>query len=98
MDKDFDQMFQDQMHCCDDKNTRVFLTKGEHDQYMSENDNIMLETDDTLSWEMEEFKKGYRNAIIQFQKKKKPQEHKGVYRTASEKPHQGASGRHPSTI
>jgi hypothetical protein len=68
-DEDFDQMIQDQMHCCDDKDTRVFLTKGEHDQYMRENDDIMLETDDTLSWEMEEFRKGYHNAIMQFQKK-----------------------------
>jgi hypothetical protein len=33
-DEDFDQMFEDQMHCCDDKNPRVFLTKREHDQYM----------------------------------------------------------------
>jgi hypothetical protein len=35
---------------------------------MSENDDIMLETDDTLSWEIEEFRKGYHNAIMQFQK------------------------------
>jgi hypothetical protein len=25
VDEDFDQMFEDQMHCCDDKNPRVFL-------------------------------------------------------------------------
>jgi hypothetical protein len=68
-DEYFDQMFEDQMHCCDDKDTHMFLTKGEHDQYMRENDDIMLETDDTLSWEMEEFRKGYHNAIMQFQKK-----------------------------
>jgi hypothetical protein len=61
-------MFQDQMHCCDDKNMCVFLMKGEHDQYMSENDDIMLEMDDTLSWETKEFRKGYHNAIMQFQK------------------------------
>jgi hypothetical protein len=77
VDEDFDQMFKDQMHCCDDKNPCVFLTKREHDQYMSRNDNFMLEiddawigeTNDVLSWEMEEFKKGYQNAIMQFQKK-----------------------------
>jgi hypothetical protein len=62
-------MIQDQMHCCDDMETHVFLKKGEHDQYMIENDDIMLETDDTLSWEMKEFMKGYHNAIMQFQKK-----------------------------
>jgi hypothetical protein len=50
-DKDFDQMSEDQMHCCDDKNLRVFLTKGEYDQYMRENDDMMLETDDMFSLE-----------------------------------------------
>jgi hypothetical protein len=95
MDEDFDQMFQDQMHCCDDKDTRVFLTKGEHDQYMRENEDIMLETDDMLSWETEEFRKGYRNAIMQFQKKYNLRSRKAVYRTAAEKSHQGASGGRP---
>jgi hypothetical protein len=37
------------VHCCDDKETRMFFMKGEHDQYMSENDKIMLEMNDTLS-------------------------------------------------
>jgi hypothetical protein len=49
------------MHCCDDKNLRVFLTKSEHDSYMRKNDDVMLEkddawfgeTNDTLSWDME---------------------------------------------
>jgi hypothetical protein len=30
---------------------------------------MILETDDAPSWEMEEFRKGYQNAIMQFQKK-----------------------------
>jgi hypothetical protein len=51
VDEYFDQMIQYQMHFCNDTDTRVFLTMGEHDQYISENDDIMLETDDTLSWE-----------------------------------------------
>jgi hypothetical protein len=55
------------MHCSDNVNTHVFLTKGEHDQLLDENDGFMLETDDMLSSEMEEFKKGYHNAIMQFQ-------------------------------
>jgi hypothetical protein len=42
--------------------------KGEHDQYMSKNDDIMLETGDTLSWETKEFRKGYHNSIMQLQK------------------------------
>jgi hypothetical protein len=77
VDEDFDQMFEDQMHCCDDKNPCVFLTKREHDRYMRKNDDFMLETDDAwigetddaLSWETKEFRKGYQNAIMQFQKK-----------------------------
>jgi hypothetical protein len=32
-------------------------------------DGMILETDDAPSWETEEFKKGYQNAIMQFQKK-----------------------------
>jgi hypothetical protein len=57
------------MHYCDDTNMHVFLIKGEHDQFMDVNDGIMLDTDDTFSSETEEFRKGYHNAIIQFQKK-----------------------------
>jgi hypothetical protein len=77
VDEDFDQTFDDQIHCCDDQNPRVFLTKSEHDQYMSRNegfvpeadDDMILKTDDASSWETEEFRKGYQNAIMQFQKK-----------------------------
>jgi hypothetical protein len=29
------------MHCCDDTETNVFSTKGEHDQFMDANDNFM---------------------------------------------------------
>jgi hypothetical protein len=43
--------------------------KREHDQFMDADDGIMLEIDDTLSSETEEFRKGYHNAIMQFQKK-----------------------------
>jgi hypothetical protein len=49
------------MHCCDYKNPRMFLTKREHDRYMSQNedftletnDGMILETDGAPSWEME---------------------------------------------
>jgi hypothetical protein len=65
------------MHCCDDKNLCVFLKKIEHDRYMRKNDDFVLDTnddmilkmDDALSWETKEFRKGYQNAIMQFQKK-----------------------------
>jgi hypothetical protein len=46
VDENFDQMFEEQIHCCDDKNPHMFLTKREHDRYMSQNDDLMLETND----------------------------------------------------
>jgi hypothetical protein len=64
VNEDFDQMFQDQMHCCDNTNTYMLLTKGEHDQFMDANDGFMLENDDTLSLETKEFRKGYHNIIM----------------------------------
>jgi len=65
------------MHCCDNKNLCVFFTKSEHDRYMRKNDEFMLEMDnyiileidDALSWEKQEFRKGYMNTIMQFQNK-----------------------------
>jgi hypothetical protein len=49
--EDFDQIIEDHMHCCDDTETNVFLTKGEHDQFMDANDEFMQENDDMLSSE-----------------------------------------------
>jgi hypothetical protein len=46
----------------------VFLTKGEHDQFMDVHDEFMQENDDMLSSEKKEFRKGYHNAIMQLQK------------------------------
>jgi hypothetical protein len=46
----------------------VFITKGEHDQFMDANDKFMQENDDMLSSEKEEFGKGYHNAIMKLQK------------------------------
>jgi hypothetical protein len=77
VDEDFNQSFNDQMHCFDEKNPPVFLTKSVHDRYMSQNEEFALETndgmilkiDDAPSWEMDEFKKGYQNAIMNSQKK-----------------------------
>jgi hypothetical protein len=76
-DEDFDQAFEDEMHFCDKKNPCVFLTKSEHDQYMSKKNGFLLDTDndmilemdDVSSWDIEEFRKGYQNTIMQFQKK-----------------------------
>jgi hypothetical protein len=93
--EDFDQMIQDQMHCCDDTDTHMFLTKGEHDQFMDANDGIMLETDDTLSSETKEFRKGYHNAIMQFQKKYNLRSRKASAEPQQTKSHKGTSSEHP---
>jgi hypothetical protein len=37
------------MHCCDNTETNVFLTKGEHDQFMDVHDEFMQENDNMLS-------------------------------------------------
>jgi hypothetical protein len=46
----------------------MFLTKVEHDQFMDENDGFMIENDDILLSKTKEFREGYHNAIMQFQK------------------------------
>jgi hypothetical protein len=46
VDEDFDQMFKDQIHCCDDKNPCMFLMKREHDRYMRIDNDGMLDMDD----------------------------------------------------
>jgi hypothetical protein len=68
VNEDFDQTIEDNMHCCDDTETNVFLTKEEHDQFMDANDKFMQDNDDMLSLETKEFRKGYHNAIMQLQK------------------------------
>jgi hypothetical protein len=68
VNENFDESLEDNIHCCDDTETDVFLTKEEHDQFMDANDKFMQENDDMLSMETKEYKKGYQNAIMQFQK------------------------------
>jgi hypothetical protein len=57
---------------CDDMNKYVFLTNGENDKFMDANDGFLMDIDDTLSSKTKEFKKGYHNVIMQFQKKYNP--------------------------
>jgi hypothetical protein len=39
--ENFDPTIEDNMHCCEDTETNVFLTKEEHDQFMGANDKFM---------------------------------------------------------
>jgi hypothetical protein len=58
VDENFDESLEENIHCCDDTETGVFLTKEEHDKFMDENDKFMQENDDMLSMETKEYKKG----------------------------------------
>jgi len=51
VDENFDESLEDNIHCCDNTETYVFLTKEEHDQFMDANDNFMQENNDMLSME-----------------------------------------------
>jgi hypothetical protein len=66
--EDFDPKIKENMHCCDDTKTNVFLTKEEHDQFMDANDTFMKDNDDMFPLETKEFRKGYHNAIMRLQK------------------------------
>jgi hypothetical protein len=68
VDENFEESLEDNIHCCDDVETNVFLTKEEHDKFIEENDKFMQERNDMLLMETKEYKKGYQNAIMQFQK------------------------------
>jgi hypothetical protein len=69
VNENFEESLEDNIHYCHDTETEVFLTKEEHGQFMDENDKFMQENDDMLSMETKEYKKGYQNDIMQFQKK-----------------------------
>jgi hypothetical protein len=68
VNNNFDEHFEDNMHFCDGDETKVFLNKEEHDQFMEENDIFIQENDERLSVEKEEYQTRLQNAIMQFQK------------------------------
>jgi hypothetical protein len=68
VNENYDDNFEDNMHCCDGDETEVFLTKEEHDQFMDANEIFMQENDERLSVEREDYQTGLQNAIMQFQR------------------------------
>jgi len=68
VNENFNESFEENIHCFDDTETNVFLTKEDHDQFMDANDKFMQENDDFMSMESHEYRKGYQNSIMQFQK------------------------------
>jgi hypothetical protein len=68
VNENYDENFEDNMHCYDGDETKVFLTKEEHDQFMDANEIFMQENDERLSVEKEDYQTGLQNAIMQFHK------------------------------
>jgi hypothetical protein len=57
------------MNCCDDKETEVFLTKEEHDQFMDASEIFLQDEEERVSVEKEDYETGLQNTIMQFQRK-----------------------------
>ena len=68
VNENYDDNFEDNMHCCDGDETEVFLTKEEHNQFMDANEIFMQENDDRLLVEREDYQTELQNAIMQFQR------------------------------
>jgi hypothetical protein len=69
VNEDYDGYFEDNMNCCDDKETEVFLTKEEHDQFMDASEIFLQDEEERVSVEREDYETGLQNAIMQFQRK-----------------------------
>jgi hypothetical protein len=51
MNEDYDGYFEDNVNCCDDKETEVFLTKEEHDQFMDASEIFLQDEEERISVE-----------------------------------------------
>jgi hypothetical protein len=68
VNEDYDGYFEDNMNCYDDKETKVFLTKEEHDQFMDVSEILLQDEEERVSVEREDYETGLQNAIMQFQR------------------------------
>jgi hypothetical protein len=68
VNENYDGYFEDNMKCCDDKETKVFFTKEEHDQFMDVNEIFMQDEEERFSIEREDYQIGLHNVIMQFQR------------------------------
>jgi hypothetical protein len=69
VNEDYDEYFKDNMNCCDDKETEVFLTKEEHDQFIDASEVFLQDEEERVSVEEDDYEAGLQNAIMQFQRK-----------------------------
>ena len=51
MNDDYDEYFEDIVNCYDNKETEVFLTKEEHDQFMDVSEIFLQDEEERLSVE-----------------------------------------------
>jgi hypothetical protein len=68
VDENYDGYFEDNMNCYDDKQTEVFLTKEEHDQFMDASEIFLQDEEERVSVEREDYETGLQNSIMQFQR------------------------------
>jgi hypothetical protein len=59
--EDFIEQSEDQIHLFYEDDSKVYLTKEEHDRFLQEQDNALL-------MDSEEYRQGYQNVIFEFQK------------------------------
>jgi hypothetical protein len=71
VDEGYDGYFKDNMNCCDDKETDIFLTKKEHDQFVDANEIFLQDDTERVSVEKEDYETSLKNSIMKFQRKYK---------------------------
>jgi hypothetical protein len=64
VNEDYDGYFEDNMNCCDDTKTKVFLTKEEHDQFMDASEIFLQDEEERVSVEREDYEVGLKNSIM----------------------------------
>jgi hypothetical protein len=55
VNEEYDGYFEDNINCCDDKETKVFLTKEEHGQFMDASVIFLQDEEERLSVEREDY-------------------------------------------
>ena len=64
MNEDYDGYLEYNMKYCDEKETKVFLTKEEHDQFMDASEIILQDEEERVLVEREDYETGLKNTIM----------------------------------
>jgi hypothetical protein len=68
VNEDYDEYFEDNVKCYDDKETEVFFKKEEHNQCIDASEIFLQDEEERISLEREDYEAGLQNAIMQFQR------------------------------